>query len=228
MNLPIRELSQDERLAWLRLSRSENIGPVTFFQLLRHFGSAGEALLGAPELARRGGGRKQLRIFPIAEAEREIEACAAIGARLVCAGEPGYPLRLAAIADPPPVIALRGHGHLMAKPMIAVVGARNASTSGNRFARRIAADLGADGFVIASGLARGIDASAHEGGLAGGTVAVIAGGIDIVYPPRTRRSTIASPIKARSSPRCPSARRPRAVSFPGATALFPGYPWASW
>ena len=186
MNSPIRELSQAERLSWLRLSRSENIGPVTFFQLLRHFGSVGEALEGAPELARRGGGRRQLRIFPAAKAEREIETCGEIGARLVAACEPDYPPRLAAIADPPPVITLRGHGHLMARPMIGVVGARNASASGNRFARQIAADLAAADFVIASGLARGIDASAHQGGLATGTVAVIAGGIDVVYPPENQ------------------------------------------
>jgi DNA processing protein len=186
MNSPARELSQAERLAWLRLSRTENVGPVTFFQLLRHFGSAGEALHGAPDLARRGGGRRELRIFPAAEAEREIEACAAMGARMICAGEPDYPPQLAAIADPPPVITIRGHGHLLARPMIGVVGARNASASGNRFARQIAADLGAEEFVIASGLARGIDASAHQGGLASGTVAVIAGGIDMVYPPENQ------------------------------------------
>jgi DNA processing protein len=186
MNSPIRELSQAERLSWLRLSRTENIGPVTFFQLLRHFGSVGDALEGAPELAHRGGGRRQLRIFPAARAEREIESCAGIGARLIAACEPDYPPRLAAIADPPPVITLRGHGHMMGRPMIAVVGARNASASGNRFTRQIAADLGAEGFAVTSGLARGIDASAHEGSLASGTVAVIAGGIDVVYPPENQ------------------------------------------
>ncbi len=106
-----------------------------------------------------------------------------MGARLICAGEPDYPPQLAAIADPPPVITIRSHGHLLARSMIGVVGARNASASSNRFARQIAADLGAEDFVIASGLARGIDASAHQGGLASGTVAVIAGGIDMVYPP---------------------------------------------
>lgn len=173
MNSPLRVLSQAERLAWLRLSRTENVGPITFFQLLRHFGSAEEALHGAPGLARRGGGRRELRIFLAAKAEREIEACAGIGARLICAGEPNYPSQLAAIADPPPVITIRGHSHLLAKPMIGVVGARDASASVNRFARQIAASLGAEDFVIASGLARGIDASAHQGGLASGTVAVI-------------------------------------------------------
>ncbi len=182
MNSPTRVLSDAERLAWLRLSRSENIGPVTFFQLLRHFGSAEEALRGAPELARRGGGRRGLRLFPKADAEREIEALTGLGGRRIAAWEPAYPPALAAIADPPPLIALRGHAHLLAERMIAVVGARNASASGNRFARQIAADLGAEGFVVASGLARGIDASAHQGALGTGTVTVVAGGVDTVYP----------------------------------------------
>ena len=182
MKSPTRVLSDGERLAWLRLSRSENIGPVTFFQLLRHFGSAAEALIGAPELAKRGGRRKSLRLFPEAHAKREIESLAELGGRLIAASEPDYPPALAAIADPPPLIALRGHGHLLGERMIAVVGARNASASGNRFARQIAADLGAEGFVVASGLARGIDASAHQGALGTGTVAVVAGGVDTVYP----------------------------------------------
>ena len=182
----VRELSDAERLDWLRLSRSENVGPITFFQLLRHFGAADEALRGAPELARRGG-RRRLRIFSRAEGMREIEACAEIGARLVAAGEPDYPPALAAIADPPPLITLFGHGHLLGQRMIAVVGARNASASGMRFARQIAMDLGAgdgpNGFVVVSGLARGIDASAHEGALERGTVAVVGGGVDVIYPP---------------------------------------------
>ena len=193
MNPAARELSDAERLDWLCLSRSENIGPITFFQLLRHFGSADEALRGAPDLARRGGGRK-LRLCSRSEAEREIEACSTIGARLVAAGEPDYPPRLTAIADPPPLITLIGHGHLLRKPMIAVVGARNASASGMRFARQIAMDLGAGGgtgegsggFAVVSGLARGIDASAHEGALAQGTVAVVGGGVDVIYPPENQ------------------------------------------
>ncbi len=185
MNPAARELSEAERLDWLRLSRSENIGPITFFQLLRHFGSAHEALQGAPELARRGG-RRSLRLCSRAEAEREIEACAALGARFVAAGEPDYPPRLSAIADAPPLITLMGHGHLLRKRMIAVVGARNASASGMRFARRIARDLGAEGFAVVSGLARGIDGSAHDGALEGGTVAVVGGGVDVIYPPENK------------------------------------------
>ena len=187
---PARELSHAERLDWLRLSRSENIGPITFFQLLSHFGSATEALHGAPELARRGGGSRTLRLCSSADAESETEACDAIGARLVAACEPDYPSRLAAIADPPPLITLIGHGHLLRKPMIAVVGARNASASGRRFARQIAMDLGAEDFTVVSGLARGIDAAAHVGALATNnqsTVAVVGGGVDVIYPPENQK-----------------------------------------
>ena len=182
MTSPVRELSDVERLNWLRLSRSENVGPINFFQLLHHFGSAEEALRGAPELARHGG-RRTLRMCSRAEAKREIEACAAIGARLVAAGEPDYPSRLIAILDAPPLITLIGHGNLLRKRMIAVVGARNASASGMRFARQIAMELGAEGFAVVSGLARGIDAAAHDGALAKGTVAVVGGGVDVIYPP---------------------------------------------
>ena len=182
MTSPMGELSPSERLDWLCLSRSENVGPITFFQLLRHFGSADQALRGAPDLARRGG-RRRLRICSKDEGMREIEACAEIGARLVAAGEPDYPPALAAIADPPPLITLRGHGHLLRERMIAVVGARNASASGMRFARPLANELGADGFVVVSGLARGIDANAHGGALDHGTVAVVGGGVDVIYPP---------------------------------------------
>ncbi len=178
-----RELTDVERLDWLRLIRSENVGPVTFFELMRHFGSAGDALQALPDLARRGGRRGSLRVGSRAAAEREVDALRAIGARFVALGEPDYPQPLAAIADPPPLLSMTGHGHLLNKRIVAIVGARNASASGNRFARRIAGDLGAADYVVASGLARGIDTSAHEGALATGTVAVVAGGIDVVYPP---------------------------------------------
>ena len=178
-----RELTDAERLDWLRLIRSENVGPVTFFELMRHFGSAEDALRALPDLARRGGRRGSLRVGSRAAAEREVDALRATGARLVALGEADYPRPLAAIADPPPLLSMIGHGHLLNKRIVAIVGARNASASGNRFARKIAGDLGAADYVVASGLARGIDTNAHEGALATGTVAVVAGGIDVVYPP---------------------------------------------
>jgi DNA processing protein len=175
-------LSARERLDWLRLSRCENVGPVTFRQLLARYGSAERALAALPELARRGGRRRAIRLCPKGEAEAEVAALAEFGGELVAACEPGYPRALAAIDDAPPLLACRGHLHLLEKPVVALVGARNASINGRKFANRLARDLGAAGFVVASGMARGIDTAAHAGALDSGTVAVLAGGVDIVYP----------------------------------------------
>ena len=176
-------LTEEERIGWLRLIRSENVGPVTFWHLLRHYGSAAAAIDALPELSRRGGRRNPVRIASIAAAETEIGAARKAGARLVAAQEPDYPWRLAMTEDAPPVIALRGEPALCNAPVIAIVGARNASSNGKRLARTIAQDLGAAGVVVASGLARGIDAAAHAGSLGTGTVAVVAGGIEVCYPP---------------------------------------------
>jgi DNA processing protein len=177
------KLDQAARLDWLRLIRSENVGPRTFFRLLERFGSASAALAALPELARRGGRSRPIVICPRAEAEREMEAHARIGARLVASVEPAYPASLAAVEDAPPLLSVLGSDVLFARPMIAIVGARNASIAGRRFAQRLAADLGAAGFVVVSGMARGIDTGAHEGSLGSGTVAVLAGGVDNIYPP---------------------------------------------
>jgi DNA processing protein len=177
-----RTLSEPERLDWLRLIRSENVGPVTFNQLLRRYGSAAAALEALPELARRGGRSRGLKVFPRAAAERELEAARAAGAKLVAMVEPAYPAPLAAIYDPPPLLAVKGHPHLLKQPTFAIVGTRNASAAGLRFTEIIAAELGARELVIASGMARGIDAAAHRGALASGTVAVFAGGVDMIYP----------------------------------------------
>lgn len=180
--MPPRALSDNERLDWLRLIRSENVGPITFFKLLEAYGSAAAALEAVPTLASRGGRRNPIRLFPVAEALREIEAHTKLGARMVAFGEPDYPKALAQIYDPPPILSLRGHTHLFEKPTLAIVGARNASANGRRFAERVARDLGQNGLLIASGLARGIDTAAHEGSLATGTVAVQAGGVNVPYP----------------------------------------------
>jgi len=182
MDEPRRPLSSAERIDWLRLIRSENVGPRTFARLLDRFGSAAAALAALPEMARRGGLRRAIRVCPKAEAEREAAAVARLGAQLVARCEPAYPLALAQIDDAPPVLSVLGAPGLLARPMIAIVGARNASLNGRTLARRLAADLGAAGMVVVSGLARGIDTAAHEGGLAGGTVAVMAGGLDVIYP----------------------------------------------
>jgi DNA processing protein len=172
-----------ERVACLRLIRSENVGPVTFRELIRHFGSAEAALDALPELSRRGGYRHPIRICPREAAEAELEVAADIGARALIVGEPGYPPALAAVDPPPPLLYVKGEvGHLT-RPMLAIVGARNGSAAGQKLARLFASSIGAAGFVIVSGLARGIDAAAHEAALETGTVAVLAGGPDNVYPP---------------------------------------------
>ncbi len=175
-------LSDSERLDRLRLIRSENVGPVTFRQLLARFGSASAALDALPDLARRGGLRRAIRLCPRSSAEREIAAVAEAGGRVIALGDADYPRLLATLPDAPAVLTVLGHAHLLAKPAIAIVGPRNASANGLRFAEKLARDLGQSGLVVVSGLARGLDAAAHRGGLAGGTIAVLAGGADVIYP----------------------------------------------
>lgn len=186
-----RALTEAERLDWLQLIRSDNVGPVTFHALLAKFGTASQALAGLPDLIRgrpnQAGAKRAVRLAKRELAEKELAAATRHGARLIAACEPDYPEALAALPDAPPLIAVHGRVELLRRPCIGIVGARNGSTKGRRFAAQLAADLGAAGITIVSGLARGIDTAAHEGALspgsAGGTVAVIAGGIDVVYPP---------------------------------------------
>jgi DNA processing protein len=174
-------LSEEERIDWLRLIRSENVGPRSFASLLRYCGSAHAALAQLPELARRGGARA-VSICSRAEAERELAAARALGVCLVGLREAAYPTRLAEIDDAPPLLAVRGKLAALTRPMVAMVGSRNASAAGAKIAAQLARDLGAAGFVVVSGLARGIDAAAHRASLASGTVAVLAGGHDRIYP----------------------------------------------
>jgi DNA processing protein len=181
----IRELSDAERRDWLRLARTENVGAVTFDQLIGRFGEASLALAALPDLAQRGG-RSGLRVASVAQAEQELADGAALGARLIASCEPDFPQALAALDPPPPVIWTRGDVRLLDRRTVAIVGARVASAAGQRFARGLAAELGGAGHSIVSGMARGIDAAAHEGSLPTGTVAVVAGGIDDVYPPEHR------------------------------------------
>ena len=174
-------LTDVQRRDWLRLIRSENVGPVAFFQLVRRYRTAAEAIAAIPDLARRAG-KKSIRVASIMEAEREIADLAKAGGRFVGCGEPDYPPLLAEIEDAPPLLAVRGFPHIWKRPCLAIVGARNASINGQKFARMLAEELGQAGLAIVSGLARGIDTAAHQGSLATGTVAVMAGGIDVVYP----------------------------------------------
>jgi DNA processing protein len=178
-------LSRSEKLDWLQLARCDGVGPRTFFKLLKRFGSAARAYAELPRLAAESGNPERWRRCPRQVAEAELAAIEALGAHLMAHGEPTYPQRLAEIADPPPVLMVRGDPALLAQAAVAVVGARNASGSGRTFARHLAGELAGGGIVIVSGLARGIDTAAHDGALAAGgtTVAVLACGVDVAYPP---------------------------------------------
>jgi DNA processing protein len=222
MDEPTRALSATERLDWLRLIRSENVGPRTFHRLLERFGGAAAALAALPELARRGGRERPIAVCPRPAAEREMEAAARLGCTLLAAIEPGYPRWLAAIDDAPPVLAVRGNPSLLGRPMVAVVGSRNASLNGRNLARRLAADLGGAGLVVASGLARGIDAAAHEGALATGTVAVMAGGLDVVYPPEHQRLYADVVAAGAAVSEMPPGTQPQASHFPRRNRIISG------
>jgi DNA processing protein len=181
-----RALSDEERLDWLQLARSGGVGPRIFTKLLRRFGDARRAYRELPRLAREAGGSEERwRRCRREEALAEIEAVRVRGWHLIALDEPGYPARLREIHDPPPLIAVRGGLGLLGAACVAIVGARNASGNGRLFARRLAGELAADGLIVVSGLARGIDTAAHEGALeaGGGTIAVVASGIDVPYPP---------------------------------------------
>lgn len=171
-----------EVLDWLCLIRSERVGPATFYELLHIYGSASAALEALPTLAARAG-RRALKTCSREQAEGELTRIDELGGRFILARDADYPKLLNAIPDPPPVLAVRGRTDLFSRPTVAIVGARNASASGRRFARGLAADLGGRGFVISSGMARGIDSEAHRGALTTGTIAVLGGGVDIIYPP---------------------------------------------
>lgn len=177
-------LSDRERVDWLRLIRTRNVGPATFTSLIAQFGSATRAIEALPDLARRGGARSALSIAGKAEAEAELASATRLGARYIASCEPEYPPALAASDAPPPILCMKGALHLLRRPSLAIVGARNASAAGARMARDLAHALGQQEFLIASGLARGIDAAAHSGALESGTAAILAGGIDVIYPPQ--------------------------------------------
>ncbi|WP_030541806.1 DNA-processing protein DprA [Sphingobium sp. DC-2] len=174
-------MSEQERFDRLRLIRSPRIGPVTFRHLMARFGKAGDALRAVPELAARGGGKAS--VADAAVVEKEIARSKALGARYLLMGDKDYPFLLEQMDGSPPALIVRGDVGLTARPCVAMVGARNASAAACRFARTLAQELGQQGAVVVSGLARGIDTAAHQGAVATGTIAVIACGIDIVFPP---------------------------------------------
>ncbi len=175
-------MTDDERLAWLRLARTEQVGPVGFQSLLGRFGSAAATLDALPSLVSRAGRSGPLRIPTLDDGRRELAAGMRIGATLRCACEPAFPYLLAAVDPPPPLIWVLGDLSIASRPTVAIVGARVASAGGQKFARGLAAQLGEAGVTVVSGLARGIDGAAHLGALPTGTIAVLGGGPDDIYP----------------------------------------------
>ncbi len=205
----------------LRLIRSANIGPVTYFQLLQRFGTARAALEAIPHLAARGGG-KAPRIAPIADIAREVDAVQRLGARYLFLGQGLYPPLLAELDTAPPALIVRGDLRLLDRPAIAIVGARNASAAACRFARDLAHGLADEGVLVVSGLARGIDTAAHQGSLERGTVGVIASGIDIAYPPENADLQEQLATKGVLIAEQPPGKEPLARHFPYRNRIIAG------
>jgi DNA processing protein len=211
----------EDQIARLRLIRSENVGPITYFQLLARFGSAAAALAAIPDLAARGGGRGP-RLIARAAVEREIEAVMRLGARYLFLGQGAYPPLLAEIETAPPALVVKGDVALLDRPCVAIVGARNASAAACRFARGLAGKLGESGTAIVSGLARGIDTAAHDGSLDTGTIGVVAGGIDIFYPPENQPRQRAIAERGLLVAEQPPGTEPRARHFPYRNRIIAG------
>jgi DNA processing protein len=216
-------LSDRQRVNWLRLIRTDNVGPATFRDLINRFGSAEAAIEMLPELTAAGGALRTVRVTSVAEAEAEIELASRAGARFVAIGEADYPAMLRRMEQPPPLLALRGEASVFRLPTVSIVGARNASLAGIKMARTLATDIGREGYAIASGLARGIDTAAHQGGMATGTIAAFAGGIDQPYPPENVE--LADEIVAANGAlisEMPMGWEPRARDFPRRNRLIAG------
>ena len=205
----------------LRLVRSPGIGPVTYRQLIARFGSAAAALDAVPDLAARGGG-KPPRLTSIADAEREIARVEKLGGRYLAFGQGLYPRTLAELDDAPPLLTAKGDLQLLGRPMVALVGARNASAAACRFARQLAYDLGQQGVVVVSGLARGIDSAAHDGAMETGTIGVVAGGLDVFYPPENEARQTAMFERGLVVAEMPPGIEPRARHFPYRNRIIAG------
>lgn len=217
-----RRLSDVEKLDWLQLIRTRNIGPITFYRLLAKYGNAADALEALPALSQKAGRRSPLRAADRNKAEEEMLEAERRGAQIIAACEPDYPQALAAIPDHPPLLFVRGHTSLFDKPAVAIVGARNASGVGRKMARTLAADLGAADIVVVSGLARGIDGAAHEASLETGAIAVVAGGVDVIYPPEHEGLTARLASQGAVISECRMGYQPTARDFPKRNRLIAG------
>ncbi len=210
----------NEEFARLRLLRSERIGPRTFRDLLKIYGSGERAVEAAPELAKRNGAK--LELAPVERITRELDALEKAGATLLFENDSLYPIWLRSIEDAPPVLSCKGDKKWLANQAIAIVGARNASLNGQRFTEKLAKDLGEKKYVIASGLARGIDTAAHRGALATGTVAVVAGGLDVIYPKENEKLYEAIAERGLIVSEMPMGAVPKAEHFPRRNRIISG------
>ena len=215
-------LTDEQRIDWLRLIRSQNVGPRTFRALINHFGGARAALEALPALARRGGSGGPPQIYSRDQAEREFEAAEKLDAAFIAVGEADYPPRLQTLDDAPPLLAVRGDRAVLAMPAVAIVGSRNASAAGLKITQRLALALSEAGFATVSGLARGIDAAAHRSSLDGGTIAVLAGGLDRLYPPEHAELLDAILPAGVAVSEMPFGWEPRARDFPRRNRLISG------
>lgn len=220
--IPNPSIASADPIDVLRLIRSENVGPMTFFHLVKFCGSVSKAIEMAPQMSARGGRKKPITISARADAEKELKALKSHGAELLLYGAPNYPSLLLQIPDAPPVLFTLGNTHLLEQNAIGIVGARNASTNGIQFARKMARDLGTAKYVTVSGLARGIDAAVHSASITTGTIAVIAGGINTIYPPE--HESLYQDIAAAGVivSEMPFGAQPLARSFPARNRIIAG------
>ncbi|QLC52498.1 DNA-protecting protein DprA [Bartonella alsatica] len=216
-------LTDRQRLNWLRLLRSENIGAVSFRNLIDHYKTAENALAALPELSKKSGLYTPIRIATLEDTEKEMQKAERLGIRFVGIGEPDYPAFLKVTEAAPPLIAIKGNVSVFQKPSVGIVGSRNASAAGKKLTAQFARFLGEAGFTIISGLARGIDSIAHQASLLTGTVAVMAGGIDHIYPPENKKlheDIIANGGAIVSE--MPITWKPRAIDFPRRNRIIAG------
>ena len=215
-------ISDAERLARLRLALSDNVGPSTWHHLVGHFGTALAAIEGLPELASRAGAGRRVSLYPEERALRDIELTVKTGGTVVTVGEPNYPGLLAEAGHAPTVLFVRGREELLNAPCCAIVGSRNASANGRRFARELSMTLGRSGWIVASGLARGIDTAAHQAALDTGTIAVMATGLDVIYPAENEKLSAQIADTGCIVTEMPPGTQPRAELFPRRNRIIAG------